>query len=47
MTPRDDQIVIDNKIIMGQWHTSLGKGFAIPLSHYKNRFLTRPFILKE
>ena len=22
MTPRDDQIVIDNKIIMGQWHTS-------------------------
>ena len=26
MTPRDDQIVIDNKIIMGQWHTSLGKG---------------------
>ena len=46
MTPRDDQIVIDNKIIFGQWHTSLGKGFALPLSHYKKHFLPDPVFKK-
>ena len=42
MTPRDDQIVIDNKIVMGQWHTSPGKGFAQSISHYKKYFLPDP-----
>lgn len=42
MTPRDDQIVIDNKIVMGQYHTSLGKGYASALQEYKKSFLPDP-----
>ena len=42
MTPRDDQIVIDKKIIMGQYHTSLGQGFLPALSDYKKSFLPDP-----
>jgi len=42
MTPRDDQIVIDNKLVMGQYHTSLGKGFATCLEDYKDHFLPDP-----
>ena len=42
MTPRDDQIVIDNKIIMGQYHTTLGQGFLSALSDYKKYFLPDP-----
>ncbi len=42
MNPRDDQIVIDNKIIMGQYHTSLGQGFLSALSDYKKSFLPDP-----
>lgn len=42
MCPRDDQIVIDNKIIMGQYHTSLGQGFLKPLENYKKNWLPDP-----
>lgn len=42
MNPRDDQIVIDNKIIMGQWHTSLGQGYVNSLKHYEKSFLPDP-----
>lgn len=42
MNPRDDQIVIDNKILMGQWHTTIGKGYANALKDYKSSFLPDP-----
>ena len=42
MTPRDDQIVIDNKIIMGQYHTTLGQGFLSALSDYEKAYLPDP-----
>lgn len=42
MTPRDDQIVIDNKIVMGQYHTSLGQGFITAIEDYRKHFLPDP-----
>lgn len=42
MNPRDDQIVIDNKIITGQWESALGKGFRAALKDYENCFLPDP-----
>lgn len=42
MNPRDDQIVIDNKIIFGQWDTATGKGFSEALQDYKKYFLPDP-----
>lgn len=42
MTPRDDQIVIDKKIIMGQYHTTLGQGYATAIQDYKKYFLPDP-----
>lgn len=42
MTPRDDQIVIDNKILMGQYHTSLGQGYLNALMDYKKNWLPDP-----
>ena len=42
MTPRDDQIVIDNKILFGQYHTSLGQGFITALEDYRKSFLPDP-----
>jgi len=42
MTPRDDQIVIDNKIVMGQFHSLIGKGFLSCLDDYKDSLLPDP-----
>ena len=42
ISPRDDQIVIDNKIVMGQYHTSLGQGFITAIEDYKKYFLPDP-----
>lgn len=42
MTPRDDQIVIDNKIVMGQYHTSIGQGYNTALKGYEKSFLPDP-----
>ena len=42
MNPRDHQIVIDNKIIFGQWDTTIGKGFLTALKGYKKSFLPDP-----
>ena len=41
MNLRDDHIVIDNKIILGQWHSPIGKGFVNCLSEYSDSFLSR------
>ena len=42
MNPRDDQIVIDNKLILGQWHSPISKGFLDCLSEYSDSFLPDP-----
>ena len=46
MNPRDEQIVIDNSIIFGQWHTNISKGYATGLADYKNYFLPDPAFKK-
>ena len=42
MNPRDNQIVIDNKILWGYFKSESGKGFSKTLIDYKNHFLLDP-----
>ena len=42
MNPRDEQIVIHNSIIFGQWHTNISRGYATVLTDYKRYFLPDP-----